>query len=95
MREIDGILANAYQYVLLWDAPFTRVLYWNKFGTPPGYLTRTGDYYTAHQMWWFDPEQKCRSYRERLRDSSVKLEVGPTDDRYWLDYGKTAQVSQQ
>ena len=37
VREIDGILANAYQYVLLWDAPFTRVLYWNKFGTPPGY----------------------------------------------------------
>ena len=64
MREIDGILANAYQYVLLWDAPFTRVLYWNKFGTPPGYLTRTGDYYMAHQMWWFDPDEKCPAAEE-------------------------------
>ena len=43
IREIDGILANAYQYVLLWYAPSTRIAYWNKFGIPPGYLPRTGD----------------------------------------------------
>ena len=92
IREIDGILANAYQYVLLWDAPFTRVLYWNKFGTPPGYLTRTGDYYTVHQLWWFDPAKDTR-LQKALRDSSVKLEVGPTENRYWLDYGKTEQTS--
>ncbi len=49
VREMDGIIANAYQYVLLWDAPYTRVIYWNKFGTPPGYLTRTGDYYGIYQ----------------------------------------------
>jgi hypothetical protein len=91
---MDGILANAYQYVLLWDAPFTRVLYWNKFGTPPGYLSRTGDYYMAHQMWWFDPNKNAQ-LQKALRDPSVKLEVGPTDNRYWLDYGKTEQVSQR
>ena len=94
LREIDGILANSYQYVLLWDAPFTRVLYWNKFGTPPGYLTRTGDYYMAHQMWWLDPDKNAQLQRA-LRDSSAKLEVGPTDDRYWLNYGKAAQESQR
>lgn len=93
VRQIDGILANAYQYVFLWDAPFTRVLYWNKFGTPPGYLTRTGDYYTAHQLWWFD-SSKNAELQKALRDPSVKLEVGPTDNRFWLDYGKTEQVSQ-
>jgi len=94
LREMDGILANSYQYVLLWDAPFTRVLYWNKFGTPPGYISRTGDYYMAHQTWWFDPNKNAQLQRA-LRDPSVKLEVGPTDDRYWLDYGKTDQVSQR
>lgn len=94
LREMDGILANSYQYVLFWDAPFTRVLYWNKFGTPPGYLTRTGDYYTAHTLWWFDPNKNA-ALQNALRNSSVKLEVGPTDNRYWLDYGKTQQTSQR
>jgi len=92
IREIDGILANSYQYVLLWDAPFTRLAYWNKFGTPPGYLTRTGDYYTAHQLWWIDPA-KYAQLQKALRDPSMKMEVGPTDNRYWLDYDKTVQSS--
>jgi microcin C transport system substrate-binding protein len=93
VREIDGILANSYQYVLLWDSPFARILYWNKFGTPPGYLTRTGDFYTAHPSWWVDPGKDAQ-LQKALRDSSVKLEVGQTEDRYWLEYGKT-QVSSQ
>ena len=94
IREIDGILANAYQYVLLWDAPSIRILYWNKFGTPAGYLTRTGDYYMAHQMWWVDPARDA-SLQKALRDSSVKLDIGPTDNRYWIDYGTTEQASQR
>ncbi len=32
IRELDGIVTNAYQYALLWTAPYTRVVYWNKFG---------------------------------------------------------------
>ena len=43
IQEIDGILANSYQYILSWDAPFTRIGYWNKFGHPDGYLSRIGD----------------------------------------------------
>ena len=87
IREMDGIVANAYQYILLWDAPYTRVIYWNKFGTPPGYLTRTGDYYGIYQMWWLDPE-KDSQLQKAMRDSSLKLDVGPAEDRYWLDYDK-------
>jgi microcin C transport system substrate-binding protein len=94
VREIDGILANAYQYILLWDAPYTRVIYWNKFGTPPGYLTRTGDYYGIYQLWWIDPEKDAR-LQAALRSSSVKLEVGPTEDRYWLEYGKKEGLTHQ
>ncbi len=94
IQQIDGIIANAYQYVLLWDAPFQRVLYWNKFGTPPGYLTKTGDYYTAHTLWWFDPGKNAQ-LQKALRDSSVKLPVGPTEDRYWLDYDKNSTSKEQ
>jgi microcin C transport system substrate-binding protein len=87
IREIDGIVANSYNYVLHWTAPFTRIAFWNKFGTPPGYLTRTGDTYTAHQLWWLDPDKDAKLKRA-LGDSSVKLEVGQTDDHYWDEYAK-------
>jgi microcin C transport system substrate-binding protein len=87
IREIDGIVANSYNYMLHWTAPFTRIAFWNKFGTPPGYLTRTGDSYTAHALWWVDPDKDAK-LQKALRDSSVKLEAGPSDDHYWDDYAK-------
>jgi microcin C transport system substrate-binding protein len=93
IREIDGILANSYEYILHWSAPYTRVVYWNKFGAPRGYLTRIGDYAAVWQMWWIDP-QKERELQEALRDRNKKLEVGPTEDRYWLEYGEQEQSSQ-
>jgi hypothetical protein len=34
IREIDGILMQIQPYALGWYAPFTRLLYWNKFGMP-------------------------------------------------------------
>jgi microcin C transport system substrate-binding protein len=94
IREVDGIVANSYNYALHWTAPFTRIAFWNKFGTPPGYLTRTGDSYTAHLLWWVDPDKDAK-LKEALRNSSVKLEVGQTDDHYWDDYAKTHQPAQQ
>jgi microcin C transport system substrate-binding protein len=93
IREIDGIVANDYQYVLLWYGPFTRILYWNKFGTPPGYFARTADYFGDQggpglpQMWWIDSGRQTK-LDQALRDPSIKLEVGPVEDRYWLDYDK-------
>jgi len=91
LREMDGILANAHHYILHWTAPFQRVIYWNKFGTPRGYLSRTGDFIGAGngpggvQMWWIDPEKE-EKLLEAMRDASLRLEVGPTEDRYWQEY---------
>jgi hypothetical protein len=34
IREIDGILTNAHNHSCLRRAPFARVAFWNKFGTP-------------------------------------------------------------
>jgi microcin C transport system substrate-binding protein len=91
IREIDGLVANDYQYALLWTGPFTRILYWNKFGTPKGYWSKTGDFFGAgngpglFQMWWVD-SQKASELEAARRDSSKKIEVGPVDDKYWLDF---------
>ena len=88
MRELDGIYMAQHQYVFQWYGPYTRMLYWNRFGQPKGTLTRIGDYRDPVSMWWFDP-QKNAALEQALRDPSKKLEVGPTEDKYWLDFAKT------
>lgn len=87
IREIDGILAQDYPYILTWSAPFQRIGYWNKFGQPEGILSRFGDYRDITTLWWIDPEREAR-LAEAMRDPAVQLEVGVTEDRYWLDYGR-------
>jgi microcin C transport system substrate-binding protein len=90
LLEMDGILAQEYHYTLHWSAPYMRILYWNKYGTPPGYVSSTGDFIGAGtgpgipQMWWIEPEKEER-LEEAMGDSSIRFEVGPTEDRYWLE----------
>jgi microcin C transport system substrate-binding protein len=94
MRELDGLLTNQYHYVLHWGAPSLRLAYWNKFGQPRGYLTRTGDYMTdfsqgpgVEKLWWIDAE-KSQKLDAAIRDASIKLPIGPVEDKHWLDYAK-------
>lgn len=90
LRELDGIVTSSHNYILEWTAPFERMVYWNKFGQPKGIITRIGDYRDPPGLWWFDPE-KNRQLEEALRDSSKKLEVGPSEDRYWLDFARVEE----
>jgi microcin C transport system substrate-binding protein len=53
-REIDRIVAEVYPYVLLWNINYTRLLYWNKFGTPPTVLSKFGREDSAYWYWWSD-----------------------------------------
>lgn len=87
IRELDGILANEYVYILEWDAPFDRIAYWNKFGHPQSYFSRIGSYREMEDLWWIDPEKE-RRVREAMGNESAKLEVGPTEIRYWQEYAK-------
>lgn len=87
IRELDGILANNYVYILGWDAPFERIAYWNKFGHPDSYFSRIGSQRDMPTLWWADPERE-RTLREALGSNSAKLEVGPTEVRYWQEYAK-------
>jgi len=92
VREIDGILTNAHNYVLFWQAPFARVAFWNKFGYPEGYLTRTDQELAPEHpdvlaLWWFDPEKQA-AFAKAMADPNGKLPVGPTDAHYWNEYAK-------
>ena len=92
IREIDGILAGSYQYLLGWDAPFQRIAYWNRFGQPDGYLTRVGDYRDIPSLWWVDP-QKDAALRKAMGDNAATLPVGGTEVRYWPQYGEREKAA--
>jgi microcin C transport system substrate-binding protein len=53
-REIDQILCEQVPYVLLWNTNSVRLLYWNKFGTPPTVLGKYS--YESVDYWWYDEE---------------------------------------
>ncbi len=56
VRQIDAVLTEQTPYVLLWNSNANRLLYWNKFGTPPTVLSKHGDASSARVYWWFDED---------------------------------------
>ena len=53
-RQIDKIVFDQHPYALLWNINYTRLLYWNKFGTPP---TVVGKYSREDtSFWWYDED---------------------------------------
>jgi len=55
-RNIDQLIAAEVPYVLLWNIAATRLLYWNKFGTPDTVLSKYGRETSALAYWWFDED---------------------------------------
>ncbi|MDP8238671.1 MAG: extracellular solute-binding protein [Candidatus Hatepunaea meridiana] len=87
IREIDSILMDIQHYALGWYAPFQRILYWNRFGHPDSYLSRTGDWLGVLQYWWVD-EAKEKELKEAKKSKSKQLEVGEVQVKYWEEYNK-------
>ncbi len=87
IRRIDRILMEIQPYALAWYAPFHRILYWNKFGMPEYYFTRTGDWRSALTLWWIDPEKE-KMLEKAKKDKSIQLPVGETEVLYWVEYNK-------
>jgi len=58
-RKIDQIIYNAHPYVLLWNINYTRLLYWNKFGTPDTVLSKYGNETSAYWYWWIDENSEA------------------------------------
>ena len=55
LKQIDARLMALSPYVLMWQSPSHRLLYWNRFGTPKDVLSKFGDERDALAYWWYDP----------------------------------------
>ena len=96
LRELDGILANEHHYIFMWDAPFQRFVFWNKFGYPQG----------ARDAHWATIAGTCRRYggsirknpatrSARMKRSFDQFGEGPSEDRYWHRVREERGANQQ
>jgi len=81
LQELDGLVYNEHPYILGWFAPFTRILYWDKFGMPESYLSKFGNYNDIVSLWWYDADKDAQL--TQAIKAKTALPVGETDIHYW------------
>lgn len=57
LRKIDGRLTEIKPYILLWQSEKSRLLYWNRFGTPKSVLDKFNREDAAIPYWWYDAKK--------------------------------------
>jgi microcin C transport system substrate-binding protein len=73
LRKIDARLMEIVPYVLLWESPCTKLLWWNKFGTPKFVISKFSDNsgeFDAPVYWWFDPA-KAKALEEAMKTNTA------------------------
>ncbi len=84
VREIDGIVSREQLYAFGWFAAHTRLLFWNRFGMPPGILSKHGDDRSIMSLWWFD-KKKADALDDAQRTGS-SLPIGTEIVRWWDEH---------
>lgn len=80
LKQIDQRLMALSPYVLMWQSPSHRLLYWNKFGTPKYVLGKFGDERDAVAYWWLDPKRDAALGDAMQRD--LPLSPQPVEVHY-------------
>lgn len=80
LKQIDQRLMALSPYVLMWQTSSTRLLYWNRFGTPKYVLSKFGDESDALTYWWYDPAKAAALDDAMKRDAA--LPALPADVHY-------------
>lgn len=79
-REIDRLVYTEHPYILLWNINYTRLLYWNKFGTPPTVLGKYNSESGAYWLWWHDEDSEA-DLKQAMKDNS-DLPPRPAEVRF-------------
>jgi microcin C transport system substrate-binding protein len=86
LKQIDARLMEIDPYVLMWQVADTRLLYWNRFGTPKYVLSKYGSSAGAAPesdaliYWWYDPAKAAALDDAMKRD--VSLPAAPAEVHY-------------
>jgi microcin C transport system substrate-binding protein len=71
LRKIDAKLVTIMPYVLLWQSDRSRLLYWNRFGTPKTVLDKFDREDSALVYWWFDPKKSAELDEAQKADRAL------------------------
>jgi microcin C transport system substrate-binding protein len=74
LKKIDKRLNEIIPYVLLWQADHTRLLYWNRFGTPRYVLDKFNREDVITTYWWLDQEKDKRLNDAMKNKADLPLE---------------------
>lgn len=94
IREIDKLYTDSHSWILNWVAPYSRVVFWNRYGMPKGTFTRIGGLDDISTLWWIDPDKE-RALEEARKDSSKKLDPGQVEDKYWMEFSRAEETEQK
>ena len=83
MHRIDEIVHEEAFYIPFWDAPYTRLVYWDYIRFPEFYLPRRNQTLniTDWMVYWIDPEK-----RSALEQAMASGEAYPVDEELDKDY---------
>ena len=83
MYRIDEIVHEEAFYIPFWDAPYTRLVYWDYVQFPEFYLPRRNQTLniTDWMVYWIDPER-----RTALEEAMASGEALPVDEELDKDY---------
>jgi len=84
-KQIDARLMAISPYVLMWQAPSARLLYWNRFGTPKYVLSRYSEGGAENDSlvyWWYDPAKAAALDNAMKNDATLPAVPGE------VHYGK-------
>jgi microcin C transport system substrate-binding protein len=82
-KKIDARLMEIGPYVLMWQSPSERVLYWNRFGTPKYVLSKSaenGPENDALVYWWYDAA-KAKALDDAMKNNT-SLPAPPAEVHY-------------
>jgi len=80
LRKIDRRLNEIVPYILLWQADHNRLLYWNRFGTPPYVLDKFDRENSIVVYWWLDPTKDAAL--EKVMKTGQSLPLQPAEVHY-------------
>ena len=88
MHRIDEIVSEEAFYIPFWDAPYTRLVYWDYVQFPEFYLPRRNQTLniTDWMVYWIDPER-----RARLEEAMASGEALPVDEEIDKDFYGVAE----
>lgn len=76
LAQLDMRLNELVPYVLMWMADHTRLLYWNRFGTPRYVLDKFDDEGSIPVYWWLDAAKDKSLKEAQGRDASLPVVNG-------------------